>query len=132
MRHGWPLLPDVLAAPCSTPGSQASVALYLLFLKGLGMSVFCALCVTSGCLQRQTEPNTTDICLRWLLPRISDVKGGRINVKSRKSPLLVFGMHVAVLDSFHMFGNLREFIRTLNNILGFFLVEGIGYSPFHW
>lgn len=95
------------------------------------MSVFRALCVASGCSQRQREPNTTDICLRWLLSRIPDVKGGKINAKSRRSPLLAFGMHVAILDSFHMFGNLPEFIGTLNNILSSFLVEGRGYSPFH-
>lgn len=48
VRCVWPPSPDVLAVSCSAPGIQFSVALYLLFLKEMEMSVFCALCVVSG------------------------------------------------------------------------------------
>lgn len=34
---------------------------------------------------------------------------------------------MAVLDSFHMFGNHPEFTGTFNNILSSFLVKGRGY-----
>lgn len=84
----------------------------------------------AGC-SRLREPSAANICLRWLLSRVSDVKGSKIDAKSRKSLSLAFGMHMALLDSFHMFGNLPEFTGTLNNILSSFLVEGRGHSPFN-
>ena len=98
-RCGWRLLPDVLAASCSAPGSQASVALFTVSER---IGYVCALCFMccfwlTAC-SRLKKPNTTNICLRWLLFRISDVKGSKINAKSRKSLSLALGMHVAVLD----------------------------------
>lgn len=118
-------------ASCFLQCSREPVFSGSLFAVSERTGCICVLCFMccfwlTAC-SRQKEPNTINICLRWLLSRISDVKGSKINAGSRKSLSLAFGTHVAVLDSFHMFGNHPEFTGTFNNILSSFLVEGRGY-----
>lgn len=88
----------LLVTSCRAPEKQFAVAFYMLLLKGMGMSILCFMgCIWLTAFRGLWGMSTTNIHLRWLLSRTSDVQRSKIHAKS--SLLLTFGIHVYLIYS---------------------------------